>query len=78
MHAWFAATRTNVWFEYVPSAANAADEPSRVMRLAREAYAPAPGLRSEPVPLELPRAVELADVGAWMRAARSLRSEGAP
>ena len=74
LHAWCAVTRTAIWFEYVPSAANAADEPSRDMRLAREAYEPAPGVRSTPVRLVLPRAAGLADVGAWARAARWLHS----
>ena len=73
LHAWCAVTRTSIWFEYVPSAANAADEPSRDMSLAAAPYIPAPGLRSEPVRLVLPRVAGLADVGAWARAARWLR-----
>jgi hypothetical protein len=33
-HAWCAAARAHAWFEYVPSAANAGDLPSRDMSLA--------------------------------------------
>ena len=71
-HAWFAATGTNVWFEYVPTKANAADEPSRDIGLARRAYRPAEGLVSVPVPLRLPRVEALAELGAWARAAKDL------
>ena len=72
LHAWCAVTRTSIWFEYVPSEANAADAPSRDMGLATAPYVPAPGLCSEPVRLVLPRVAGLADVGAWARAARWL------
>ena len=74
--AWCAVTRTSIWFEYVPSEANAADKPSRDMGLAAAPYVPAPGLRSEPVRLVLPRVAGLADVGAWARAARWLHGAG--
>ena len=57
---------------HVPSKANAADEPSRDMGLAQAPYRPAPGVCSAPVPLILPRAAGLDDVGAWARAARQL------
>ena len=72
LHAWCAVTQTSIWFEYVPSKANAADEPSRDMGLAQAPYRPAPGVCSAPVPLILPRAAGLDDVGAWARAARQL------
>ena len=67
LHAWCAVTRTAISFEYVTSAAKTADEPSRNMGLAAAPYAPAPGLRSEPMRLVLPRVAGLADVGAWAR-----------
>ena len=41
-HAWAAAAGTAVWFEYVPSAANPADEPSRSLALAETTWQPAP------------------------------------
>ena len=73
LHAWCAATRTSIWLEYVPSAANAADEPSRDMSLATAPYVPAPGLCSEPVRLVLPQVAGLAGLGACARAAGWLR-----
>ena len=38
------------WFEYVPTDANVADEPSRDLSLADRVFRFAPGLGSEPVP----------------------------
>ena len=73
LHAWCAMSRTSIWFEYVPSAANAADEPSRDMRLACALYHPAPGLCSTPVRLVLPSVAGLADIDAWTHAARWAR-----
>ena len=73
LHAWCAVTRTSIWFEYVPSAANAADEPSRDMQLAYAHYHPAPGLCSNPVRLVLPSVAGLADIDAWAHAARWAR-----
>ena len=36
-HAWQAGAESDVWFEYVPSKANPADEPSRGKRVRRAA-----------------------------------------
>ena len=73
LHAWCAVTRTSIWFEYVPSKANAADEPSRDMCLASACYYPAPGLVSAPVRLVLPSVAGIADIDAWAHAARWAR-----
>ena len=69
LHAWATAASTAVWFEYVPSAANPADEPSRVLDLAdREWHLPA-GPTSHPVPCVQPPLRRLADAEGWAREA---------
>ena len=50
LHAWLAGARVDAWFEYVPTDANVADEPSRDLSLADRVFRFAPGLGSEPVP----------------------------
>ena len=69
-HAWAAGSGANVWFEYVPSAPNSADEPSRVLSLARGPYSPAPGLTSRPCKTRFPQLDSLGSPGEWLRAAR--------
>ena len=69
-HAWAAGSGANVWFEYVPSAPNSADEPSRVLSLARGPYSPAPGLTSRPCETRFPQLDSLGSPGEWLRAAR--------
>ena len=69
-HAWAAGAGANVWFEYVPSAPNSADEPSRVLSLAHGPYSPAPGLQSQPCAARFPRLEQLGSAGEWIRAAQ--------
>ena len=65
-----AGAGANVWFEYVPSAPNSADEPSRVLSLAHGPYSPAPGLRSRPCATRFPQLERLGSASEWIRAAR--------
>ena len=59
------------WFEYVPTDANVADEPSRDLSLADRVFRFAPGLGSEPVPeVRFPPLGSLSDPAGWMREAR--------
>ena len=68
-HAWAAAAACDVWFEYVPSEANAGDRPSREMALAGRAFELHPGLVSHPVPVRFPTLGSLSDPRGWMREA---------
>ena len=62
-----AGARTHVWFEYVMSDANPADEPSRVLSLAGSLYYPAAGVVSSPVPLVCPMLAPLSNPEGWVR-----------
>ena len=73
-HAWAAAASTSVWFEYVPSAANPADEPSRVLGLAERAWRLPAGPMSHPVPCAQPPLQRLADAEGWAREAARVRA----
>ena len=73
LHAWLAATRTNVWFEYVPTDANVADEPSRRLRLADEEWWPAPHCVSCPAPCRQPPLQRLSATSGWAREAELAR-----
>jgi hypothetical protein len=68
-HAWCAAARAHVWFEYVPSAANVADRPSRELALAARAYACVPGAVSRPRAVRFPSLGAISDPRGWMREA---------
>ena len=71
LHAWLAGARTDAWFEYVPTDANVADEPSRDLSLAGRVFRFAPGLCSVPVPVvRFPPLGSLDDPAGWMREAR--------
>ena len=67
-HAWATATGTAVWFEYVPSAANVADLPSRDMTLAHRTMQISSELISHPCPVRFPPAHALDDVQGWLGA----------
>ena len=67
--AWCAAARTHAWFEYVPSAANAGDLPSRDMSLAGRAMHLDAGVVSAPRRVRFPSLGDLADPRGWMREA---------
>ena len=68
-HAWCAAARAHAWFEYVPSAANAGDLPSRDMSLAARAMHLAGEVASAPRRVRFPSLGDLDDPRGWMREA---------
>ena len=67
-HAWAAATRAAVWFEYVPSDANVADLPSRDMTLANRTMEITRELISHPCPVRFPPLCTLDGVQGWLGA----------
>ena len=71
-HAWCAGSGASVWFEYVPSKANPADEPSRDMSLCDSDFHIMDGVVSEPVPVEFPPLGRLSDPLGWLREARAM------
>ena len=64
-HAWQSGGGTDVWFEYIPSKANPSDEPSRDPALWDGAFAPCPGVMSEPRPARFPALTRVDDPRAW-------------
>ena len=66
-HAWNSGAQARVWFEYVPTKENPADEPSRA-DLSETIYEPAPDVTSVPVPLALPELELWSDPAGWMAA----------
>ena len=73
-HAWQAGAGSDVWFEYVPSKANPADEPSRVPALWYGAFAPAPGVASVPRDVSFPPLSDIDNARAWQRDAEIVRA----
>lgn len=72
-HAWAAAAGAAVWFEYVPTDANPADEPSRRLELAGMGWRPVPGVVSQPVACAQPPLQRLSAVDGWAREAALAR-----
>ena len=72
-HAWAAAAQASVWFEFVPTDQNVADDPSRDMSLANLPFRPFPGVVSSPVRVTFPPLGSLASPGGWAREARAVR-----
>ena len=72
-HAWAAAAQASVWFEFVPTDQNVADDPSRDMSLALLPFRPFPGVASSPVRVTFPPLGSLASPGGWAREARAVR-----
>ena len=70
-HAWNCAAGARVWFEYIPSKSNPADEPSRI-DLSDSIYVIADHMLSSPRPTRLPEARHWADPAGWMREAQDL------
>ena len=68
-HAWNVGARAAVWFEYVPSKPNPADEPSRELGLAAADWRPAPGVLSRPRMCVFPPLARLADPRGWAKEA---------
>ena len=68
-HAWNVGARAAVWFEYVPSKPNPADEPSRELGLAAADWRPAPGVVSRPRMCVFPPLARLADPRGWAKEA---------
>ena len=66
-HAWQAGAMCDVWFEYVPSKANPADEPSREPRLWQGEFAPAPRVASRPRCVVFPPLTSVDNARAWQR-----------
>ena len=60
-HAWNTGARADVWFDWVPSKSNPADEPSRDLSLADRLWECAPGIVSQPVEVVFPSIRELDD-----------------
>ena len=76
-HAWCARIGANVWFEYVPSAANVADAPSReIERLSGARWRLAGDAVSVPRAVIFPEISHASARDAWMREARA--AERAP
>ena len=73
-HAWAAAARCSVWFEYVPSEANPSDEPSRDLSLATSQWQVAPGCTSSPVAAVFPPLERLSHPRGWMIEANAVAS----
>ena len=73
-HSWNAAARANVWFEWVKSAANPADEPSRDLELAEEVWRLRSWLSSTPVEVVYPRMIDDRDERCWGREAEAARA----
>ena len=72
-HAWAACAGVSVWFEYVPTDSNPADEPSRELALAVARWRLEAGPVSAPVPCRQPPLARLGESGAWAREAASVR-----
>jgi hypothetical protein len=72
-HAWQAGAQADVWFEYVPSKPNPADEPSRVESLWTAAYSPCALVSSAPCECIFPRLSSMSEPAAWAREARDVR-----
>ena len=72
-HAWQAGSRSNVWFEYVPTDANPADEPSRVASLAQGRYVVG-DIVSEAVDLRFPPLGSLDHLHGWCVEAAAVRA----
>ena len=72
-HAWAACAATNVWFEYVPSAANPADEPSRDLTLAHTPWHIEAGPVSRPIACIQPPIQRLQDPAGWAREAAAVQ-----
>ena len=68
-HAWNVGARAAVWFEYVPSKPNPADEPSRDLELADASWRPAPGVVSRARECVFPPLSRLDDPDGWAREA---------
>ena len=73
-HAWNAAARARVWFEYVPTDANPSDEPSRVPATWDTLLRPAGGPVSNPTPVRFPPLSSVDDPAAWMQEAAGAAS----
>ena len=69
-HAWAAGARASVWFDFIPTDQNVADEPSRDMSLASRPFCPLPAVVSTPVPVRFPPLGSLDDSAGWAREAR--------
>ena len=72
-HSFNLGLGARIWLEWVPSAANPSDEPSRV-DLARCDFAICDGIVSAPVPLVMPQAEAWADAAGWAREAVRARA----
>ena len=64
-HAGQACAQTAVWFEYVPTKANPADEPSRDPALWGADFRPATAVRSQPVHVCFPPLSHVQSARAW-------------
>ena len=63
-----------VWFEYVPSAANPGDEPSRVdLSGLRFVVCRHPEIISDPIPVVFPPVARWRDPAGWAREAGIMR-----
>lgn len=71
-HAWNVKAQARVWFEYVPSAANPSDEPSRVPLLWDADFRPATGVVSHHVAVRFPPLSGYQDPGSWMAEATAM------
>ena len=73
-HAWNMGLEARVWFEYVPSAANPADEPSRVdLSAQRFVISRHPEIISHPTPVVFPPVARWRDPAGWAREAGRVR-----
>lgn len=70
-HAWNCGARARVWFEYIPSKSNPADEPSR-SDLSQSLYAIGESIVSQPRPTKLPEPRRWSDPAGWLEEAADL------
>ena len=71
-HAWAACSGAAVWFEYVMSSANPADEPSRELWLAAHEWRLDAGPVSRPAACMQPPLQRLSDPASWAREAAAV------
>ena len=74
-HAWNVGLGARPWFEYVPSAANPSDEPSRIdlsgVPFVLSAH---PRIVSQPVQVRFPPVARWGDPAGWVREAAAVRA----
>lgn len=68
-HSWNALAKSDVWFEYVKSAANPADQPSCDLKLADASWQVSSDIVSIPAKILFLSLEHMCDISAWSREA---------